>query len=119
MLVFSSFVSSITAATTRLRNLTAHEDKQFFMLRKFLNQNRISPGLSARLTRYIDLVVHAQKKKTRHGNVELLTLLSSPLTVELMEELYKPQLCCHAFFELYSMKSPDAISHLCFTAVPV
>jgi len=83
MLVFSSFVSSNTMAVTRLRNITASEDAQFFLLRKFLKENSISKDLSARVTRYIDLAVEIHKKQTSLDKVQVLGLLTGPLNVEL------------------------------------
>jgi len=116
MLVFSSFVSSNTTALTRLRNLTGTETQQQFLLRKFLNENRISRDLSARVLRYIDLVKAHARKKVEASKVEYLALLSGPLNIELQRELIEPHLIVHPFFDTYSRASLPAISQICATA---
>eukprot|EP00929_Paragymnodinium_shiwhaense_P034618 TRINITY_DN18809_c0_g1_i2.p1 TRINITY_DN18809_c0_g1~~TRINITY_DN18809_c0_g1_i2.p1 ORF type:complete len:781 (-),score=153.24 TRINITY_DN18809_c0_g1_i2:14-2356(-) len=117
MLVFSSFVSTITASISRLRNLRAEEFHQFLMLRKFISDNNISADLSARLTRYIELVGTFHKKKVQPEKVALLRLLSGPLNVELHQELYMPYLVKVPFLEHFNGRSASAMSQLCFSAV--
>lgn len=117
MVVFSSFVSSITSAMTRLRNLKATEVTQHFLLRKFLRENHISRDLSTRVTRYIDLVVGIHKRKTDRSRVELLRMLSQPLHLELQREIFEPILLLNPYFLTYSHTSPSAMSQLCFLGV--
>jgi len=117
IVVFSSFVSSITSAMTRLRGLTASLTSQKFLLRKFLKENRIGTELSARITRYIDLAVEVHQRRTTQEKVALLKLLSGPLTICLQREVHSPILVVHPLFQQYASNSRSAISQLCFTAV--
>lgn len=117
MLIFSSFVSNNTSALTRLQNLTAHENSQNFLLRKYLNEHRISRGLSTRVIRYIELVKAIRKKKIDESKVENLGLLSGPLRVELQRELFEPYVLVHPFFAKYRAISAPSMSQICFTAV--
>jgi len=114
---FSTFVSSITAAITRLRGLTSSELARSFMLRKFLKENAISHDLAGRLTRYIHLAVDLHRRKVDPKKVELLAYLSGPMQVELRKELFKPYVSEHMFFEFYGFRSNAAMSQLCFSAV--
>jgi len=117
MCVFSSFVSSITSAMTRLRTLRAHQVNQFYMLRRFLIENNISKDLSARITRYIDLMLTIHKQKLDRNKIELLSLLSGPLHVALQRELFEPSLRLNSYFVKYSEASRPAMNQLCFLAV--
>jgi len=119
MIVFSSFVSSITAAMTRLRNLHSSQAEQFYTLGKFLSENRIPSDLSARLTRYLELVMTLYAKKTSFEKVELLKYLSGPLRVELQKELHEKNLIVNPFFFKYSELSVSCMSQLCYTAITV
>merc|ERR1719161_490624 len=40
LIVFSSFISSMTVAVTRLRNLNSTDEKKFAILRKYLKTNQ-------------------------------------------------------------------------------
>mmetsp|Transcript_16451 Transcript_16451/g.47656 ORF Transcript_16451/g.47656 Transcript_16451/m.47656 type:complete len:820 (+) Transcript_16451:79-2538(+) len=117
MVVFSSFVSSITSAMTRLRTLRASEVTQSYLLKKYLRENNISPDLSSRVIRYIDLVTDRQKRRTEVGKVQLLQLLSGPLHLELQREVYTPFLEKHSYFEEYANESKAAMGHLCYKAL--
>merc|ERR1719394_2240513 len=52
MLVFSSIVASITSAMTALRNLQGNEMRQFWLLRRYLRQRSIRPGLANRIIKF-------------------------------------------------------------------
>mmetsp|Transcript_46367 Transcript_46367/g.100829 ORF Transcript_46367/g.100829 Transcript_46367/m.100829 type:complete len:664 (-) Transcript_46367:80-2071(-) len=117
LLGFSTFVSSITAAITRLRGLTSSDMAKSFMLRRFLKENSISHDLAGRLTRYIHLAVELHRSKVYPEKVELLAYLSGPMHVELRKELFSPYLGRHMFFSHYSTQSNAAMSQLCFSAV--
>jgi len=119
MVVFSSFVSSITSAMTRIQNSRSHEIHQSLMLRRFLKENHVSNSLSSRVTKEIEFILECQKKKVHRTKVELLSLLSGPLNVELQRELHKPHLVDHPFFETYEKVSEPAMTQLCFTALNV
>uniref|UniRef100_A0A7S2QCX8 Cyclic nucleotide-binding domain-containing protein n=1 Tax=Zooxanthella nutricula TaxID=1333877 RepID=A0A7S2QCX8_9DINO len=117
MVVFSSFVSSITSAMTRLRTLRAHEVAQAYLLKRYLRENNISADLSSRVTRYIDVVSEVHKRRTDRSKVELLQMLSGPLNLELQREVYIPYISVHPYLNEYNVTSPSAMGHLCFTAV--
>merc|ERR1712226_726350 len=90
MCVFSSFVSSITSAMTRLRTLTANQVTQTYLLKSFLVENDISTELKARITRYVELVLAHHRTRVDFKKIEYLQLLSGPLYVALQLELYEP-----------------------------
>jgi len=117
MIGFSTFVSSITASMTRLRQLQGNALSGRFMLRRFLKENGISKNLQYRTERYVQIAMDMNKRKLGIHRVELLNYLSGPLHVELQRELYEPYLLQHPFFELYTARSPISMCRLCFSAV--
>mmetsp|Transcript_73147 Transcript_73147/g.169636 ORF Transcript_73147/g.169636 Transcript_73147/m.169636 type:complete len:713 (+) Transcript_73147:91-2229(+) len=116
LVIFSSFLSSITASITALRQLDARHEGQFWLLRKYLRQNHITPDLGARVTRYLQLAVSRQRLRVQEQQVDLLALLSEPLRMSLRKELFK-QHCTHPFFEEIFTHGAVAMSKLCVAAL--
>lgn len=116
LVVFGSFLSSITATITALRQLDAKHEDQFWLLRKYLRQNHFSRDLSMRVTRYLQVEVSRQKTRVQEGQIELLSLLSAPLRIRLKKELFA-QYCKHPFFEAFAQKSAVKMSDLCVAAI--
>merc|ERR1719281_1507425 len=54
LIVFSSYVSSITQAMNQLRSLNKENSKKLSMLRKFLVHHRVSRDLAFRVRRYLE-----------------------------------------------------------------
>jgi len=117
LIVFSSFMSSITTSMVRLKSLGSEYTVQVFMLRKFLKDNRISAELAARVSRYIDLAVDMHKKRTDRSQVALLNLLSGPLNILLQRELFEPHLLRHVLFKEFKKVGSAALSQVCFSAM--
>lgn len=117
MVVFASFVSSCTAGMTRLRNLQAESLEQGLMLRRFLTENNVSPGLACRVTRYIDIARFVHKRRVQRNQVKRLCWLSGPLNIELSREVAAPYLTVHHTFKRYAKTNDCAMNQLCFTAI--
>jgi len=116
MIVFSSFVSSITAAMTNLRNISGKQAQQLFLLRKYLKQTHVSKDLSARVIRYILLVVAEKKKHITENSVDLLKLASRHLISQLKVEMYMPHMEWHPFFRQLYLETPNVSRRLCAVA---
>lgn len=117
LLFFSSFLSSITSAMTRLRQLNALTTQQFSLLRRFLKQCQVSPELSSRIKRFLEHRVKAQKSRIQEQDVQILVLLSTPLFQELREQRYKPIVCKHPFFDRYCSIEAYAMRQACNSAI--
>jgi hypothetical protein len=117
MLVFSSFLSSISTAMTQIRTLNMEETRNYLKLERFMQDNRISFYLSMRIRRYLDYFVQDQKKHPSEKSVVMLDLLSEPLRMELHYEVYSPWLTKHPFFEAYAGTNRTAFNRLCHRAV--
>jgi len=117
MIVFSSFVSSITAAMNQLRNLGTKNGSQLWLLRKYLREQCVSRDLYLRLTRYATVTAERLEKKVHQRDVLYLNLLSGPLRVELTTELFKPVLTVNPFFDRLGRQYISLMQKICCTAL--
>merc|ERR1719163_1778554 len=83
LVLFSSFISSITASMTQLRNLEGDKSKQFWLLRRYLRQNGINTNLSWRILRYVEFACGEQKNLVPESKIWVLQLLTHQLRHEL------------------------------------
>jgi len=113
LIVFSSFVSSITAAMTDLRKVSGIYDKNFAMLRRYLRERSISHDLSMRIVRYTEHRVVARKLHTQDTEVKLLDELSTPLRRELVREQYESTLSRHPLFKIVAEVDTIGMQHVC------
>jgi len=117
MIVFSSFVSSITASMTQLRNMTAIFDKNLSILRRYLRAHEISGQLSIRILRYSEYKLSMRKQEIQESDVNLLRILSAPLRMELVHETLEPILVRHPFFQQFAAVSAPAMRQVCNSAL--
>merc|ERR1719469_636206 len=87
---FSSFVSTLTASITYLSSLRSNEVRQFWMLRRYLKELRISRSLSLRVQRYCEYSWNREQSRVQKRSVTLLAYLSGPLREELNAETFAP-----------------------------
>lgn len=116
LVTFSSFVSSITNAMTRLRNMNSEYAKQLLMFQRFLRQNKISTPLAVRMRRHLEYRLLRQKNMLEEKDIEVLKLLSEPLMMELHVEVYRPCFVIHPFFQRYN-EYGIVMRKLCHTAI--
>jgi len=117
MVFFSSFVSSITAAMTHLRQLSGMLDKHFSTLRRFLKAKNIPGELTVRILKYAKYRAAAKRVEIQEADVELLHMLSKPLQQELRKEIFAPVLTQHPFFRIYATRDAAAMLHMCSAAI--
>jgi len=117
MIVFSSFVSSITTAMNQLRNLTAKNSSHLWLLRKYLREQGIPLELKARLIRYATISAEKLHNKVQRKDVCYLSLLSTPLQAELTSALYFPILKENPLFERLHRKCVALMHKVCCKAV--
>merc|ERR1719367_2200069 len=79
LLVFSSFVGTVTNSMTALRAMSGDDSKRFWVLRKYLSQNRLNKNLSNRIVKYLEHTNREQGERVQKESVVLLRLLSEPL----------------------------------------
>ncbi|CAE8651744.1 unnamed protein product [Polarella glacialis] len=83
LVIFSSFISSITASMTQLRSLKDDKAKQFWLLRRFLAQRHVPIFLSYRILRYADYATSTDQDYVPESRLWVLNSLTSQLRDEL------------------------------------
>mmetsp|Transcript_2069 Transcript_2069/g.6112 ORF Transcript_2069/g.6112 Transcript_2069/m.6112 type:complete len:515 (+) Transcript_2069:3-1547(+) len=105
LIAFSSFVSSITAATTQLRNMKSDETRQFWLLRRYLKECNITRTLTIKVQRYLEYAYQQARVKVQEKEVALLALLSAPLRNELKHGSFAPHINRHVLFHYFGRRS--------------
>lgn len=113
MVMFSSFVSSVTNGMNRLWSLRSKQNQELWMFRKYLRQHEISRSLTVRLNRYIQVVLETQQRQLSGKDIRILSLLSEPLHLELQTELFLKHLIVHPLFNHMQVMTPNIIRMLC------
>jgi len=117
MIVFSSFVSSVTNSMALLFGRNSQDSHQQWVLRKYLQQRSISRDLTIRVNRYISFMLEAKRNSIQHEDVLFLDLLSGPLLDELNFELHSDHLMVHPFLAELGRQMPAVLRKLCSIAV--
>merc|ERR1719265_2943754 len=112
--MFTSFVSHMTNAVTRLQQLNTDMDKQRRDLRNYVQYHQVSFGLGKRIEAYVQ---SANKKlKLMHlleSDVKVLRMLPENLLYKLREEVFTPTLCAHPFFQKLQGTEKSAFISIC------
>jgi len=116
LVVFSSFVSSITAAMTHLRKIKEKQTKMQEDLRKFIIDNNISPETS------LQVHLFARRHITKHKRVletdlTFLKYMPENLRIQLHREVYLPATIKHPLFLRASLVDANGMEKVCHTAM--
>jgi hypothetical protein len=117
MVVFSSFIASVTQARMQLNKMMSKFERDNWLLRKFCRQHNISRELQTHMKRYIDLVIIPNFHKLTMADVVLLPKLSSHLREQLNTELTSQHLVVHPFFKQLQGMNRAVMSHVCNQAL--
>eukprot|EP00747_Dinoflagellata_sp_TGD_P089376 gnl/TRDRNA2_/TRDRNA2_164301_c4_seq1.p1 gnl/TRDRNA2_/TRDRNA2_164301_c4~~gnl/TRDRNA2_/TRDRNA2_164301_c4_seq1.p1 ORF type:complete len:731 (+),score=143.81 gnl/TRDRNA2_/TRDRNA2_164301_c4_seq1:312-2195(+) len=98
MVVFSSFVSSITNSMTQLRAIKEDNARQLWLLRRYLRERNVETSLAIRIQRYLEYKGEHMKQHVPEAKVTLLTMLSEHLREELDYAIEAPNLERHPLF---------------------
>merc|ERR1712032_957435 len=119
IIVFSSFVSSITTAVSTFRRKRDEQVKQNADLVGFLQENRISLKLGTMIQTFMQKHVTrpSQVHRIHESDVPQLKQLPLFLREELAYEVYKPVICCHPLLRSALSIDNTFISSICQTAM--
>mmetsp|Transcript_2953 Transcript_2953/g.7524 ORF Transcript_2953/g.7524 Transcript_2953/m.7524 type:complete len:777 (+) Transcript_2953:113-2443(+) len=120
LMIFSSFLSSITASMTQIQQLGSEIPQKMSQLRRYMIAKNIPQGLKIRVLRYVVHKLEAEKLQIPEQDVDLLAWLSEPLLRELKQHINQPYLSKHPLFNrVASRKDGDALQQLCNSALTV
>eukprot|EP00747_Dinoflagellata_sp_TGD_P091514 gnl/TRDRNA2_/TRDRNA2_165090_c0_seq1.p1 gnl/TRDRNA2_/TRDRNA2_165090_c0~~gnl/TRDRNA2_/TRDRNA2_165090_c0_seq1.p1 ORF type:complete len:431 (-),score=54.42 gnl/TRDRNA2_/TRDRNA2_165090_c0_seq1:220-1512(-) len=113
LVVFSSFVSGLTSAISRLRESKTDESRQQWRLRRYLHTSSVSTRLSLRIQRYVEYMEKRNRGHIHEEDVKLLNLLSEPLKQELHLELYARFFKDHPLFKRLDQEQKAMMLKMC------
>jgi hypothetical protein len=111
------FISTLTSRMTQLSIDGSTYNMQLNLLRQYLEQNKVSKNLSVRLNRNAKHALVERRNMIPEESVEVLTIISDPLRMDLHFDLYSPPLAAHPFFSLYIFECPNVIKKVCHSAM--
>lgn len=98
LVLFSSFISSITGSMSQLRNMKADKSKQFWLLRRYLKQQKVPRDLCFRVLRYIEYAMNNVDDRVPEGRITILNSLTEQLRNELKFFTHFRDLISHPLF---------------------
>lgn len=110
-------VSSITTLMTQLQMASDKNTLQFSLLRQYLVHNSISKSLAMRVQSNVFHALTEAQRNTPEESVELLSLVSHPLRIELHYEVNAPLLTGHPFFLNFDDSYRPALQQICHNCV--
>lgn len=110
LVTFSTMVISMTSMMGTWYAEKEEERKQFNALQRYLKHYTISPGLSQRITHFLQHAASQRKATVSDLHVPLLELLSKPLRGELQLEKFSQSMKENAF--LYALLHCDNVTVL-------
>jgi len=111
LVLFSSFVSSITASMTQLRNMQEDKSKQFWLLRRYLLQKKVPQELNFKVLRYTEYATSRSGEAIPEHRITILNVLTKQLQSELRFVTHFGCVRQHGFFRLVCVMN-ESILHL-------
>merc|ERR1712190_512741 len=81
------------------------ETRQFWLLRRYLRDHKISKSTGHRVYRYLEYAYARQSQRVQEKDVTLLQLLTGPLREEVKHESFAPLLIVHPLFHQLSERT--------------
>ena len=116
LVAFSSFLASISASMTALRNQSQETTKQFWILRRFLKQEQIAKPVVGKVLKYVEHCHAQQIVRIQPENVMLLTMLSVGLREELHYELTYTKMVSHPLIRILVAEQEMFMVKICTAA---
>lgn len=113
----TAFVSDVTSSLTRLHMLTGQQAFKLRVLRKYLISTGISSALAHRVQENAMHVLMRQQSQTPEESVELMSLISDPLRMEVHFEIFSPLFVSHPLFHGLMSVDDTLIRQLCHRAM--
>jgi len=116
LVVFSSFLGSVTGTITEARNRIVRKTQQDSLIRRFVFDNHVSLDLGNRITHFLQQH-HRQRTRVLEKDVPALQELPGTLIMQLRAEVFAPILSTHPFFRCILLSYPSTLKDICKTAM--
>lgn len=114
---FSSIVGSVTNSVAQLQALHGNSRRQFWLLRKYLNEKKIYEPTRTRLFSFLEYEVEKRRQDVKAEDVKLLPLLSEPLENLLSYEVNKGPIKGHPFYGRLETQMQPIMYRFCHAAL--
>lgn len=119
MVTFGTIIGNITRSMTALKDLKGDSVKQFWLLRRFLRQEKIASELKDRIIKFLEHQDDRTRCKINSSGIKILSLLSKPLRDEMTHGMYIAHLRAHPFFYYIAEIMPYVAFKICTEAINV
>merc|ERR1719440_1520647 len=113
MIIFSSIVSSITAATNGLKSMNAAYTKRVVVFRRLCRENHVRQDLLKRILKYSEKFIKPKLSRVSFHDVELMKLLPKAFQIEVTLEMYGKHLVCHPLFNALGERGSACLGDIC------
>lgn len=117
MVVFSSFVSSITSSMTQIRQHQSEMEQSQRELRAFFSHKKVSVELCQRIWMHLRQSQWSSRKTMHENQLKILARLPDSLKSKLRDELFSPILTKAPVIQWISNGNVHGMSALCSQAV--
>mmetsp|Transcript_49850 Transcript_49850/g.115770 ORF Transcript_49850/g.115770 Transcript_49850/m.115770 type:complete len:711 (-) Transcript_49850:82-2214(-) len=117
LVAFSSFLGSITASITKLRQHNSETEKHVHTLRVYFSKNKVSTELSREIWSFLRHHHFNHRTRSHTDEVPFLALLPARLRGKLALELYSPYLTRAPIFYHYMAINCGGLLELCSQAI--
>jgi hypothetical protein len=112
MITFCYFSASLTNSMMRLNKMGADNDKQFWLLRRYLREHAVDKDLSLRVLRYLEFASSRKRDIVSEERIPILCLLSDQLKCELTYVVDYGGLLRHPLFKVAGSSSETIMTSL-------
>jgi len=117
LVVFSSFVSSITAAMTQLHQVNKQATRQAENVRKYIHDNKLSLDLGNRIVSFARRAKNSSRRRVHESEIEIFQVLPQSLKIQVHWEVYSPILHPHPLFYNFADVGDAVLLEICNTAM--
>lgn len=110
MVTFCCFIAAVTNSMKKLHNMNAEESRQFWLLRRYLREQRVPAALRTRILRYLEYANSQKKDLVSEAWLTVLDMLSHSLRSELKYVVHFGDLLFHPLFR-YAESLSEVVMH--------
>mmetsp|Transcript_3900 Transcript_3900/g.8513 ORF Transcript_3900/g.8513 Transcript_3900/m.8513 type:complete len:457 (+) Transcript_3900:2-1372(+) len=116
LVMFSSFVGSVTATITNARRLSEERKLEAVLLRRYFSDNKVSIRTGNKVLKYVKMQQH-KRTGVLESDVKSLCHLPHSMMNDLRVEVFEPVLSQHPLFRQLKRMHAATLQKLCTTAL--
>jgi len=113
MVTFCCFIAAVTNSMKQLHNMNAESSRQFWLLRRYLREQRVPAALRTRILRYLEYANSQKVDCVSEARLSVLDMLSKSLRSELKYVVHYGEMLFHPLFRTAEALSRVVMHNLC------